>query len=86
MLMIERLLTDALMGRRPGRRRAAPKTKLIAIFPCGAEAEIQKRGQKQFTHFAVTAPNGKRYESSLRDVRHFLDSDFPGVRYERRQA
>lgn len=86
MLTLERLLNDALMGRRTAPRRAAPKTKLIAIFPCGAEGEIQKRGQKKFTHFAVAAPNGKRYESSLRDVRHFLDSDFPGVRYERRQA
>ena len=85
MLTLERLLNDALMGRRTAPRRAAPKTKIVAIFPCGTEAEILKRGEKRFTHFTVTAPNGERYESSLRDVQHFLDSDFPGVRYERRQ-
>lgn len=84
MLTLERLLNDALMGRRTAPRRAAPKTKLVAIFPCGTEVEVKRKASRSHTYFSVTAPSGEAYETSLRDIRSFLDQDFPGTRYERR--
>ena len=83
MLTLQQLLNDALMGRRP-RRRAAPKTKIVAIFPCGGEAAFKKKAVGSHVYFSLTTPSGALYESSVRDIKWLLEKDVPGVRYERR--
>ena len=57
------------------------KTRWIAVFACGHEAEIKRnRYDRSFT---CIAPNGENYETSLGDIKYFLAQDFPGVKFKR---
>lgn len=86
MLMIERMLNEALGLRARPAPRKTPTAKHIAIFPCGTEVEIERRGgrKREHAYFSLTAPNGDRWESSLRDVKLFAEREHPGVRFTRR--
>ncbi len=68
----------------------APKRKMFAIFPDGSEVEIVKTvspisGRRAV--YRIDQPNGKRRENTvLKDLRHFLEMDFPGVTFQSRAA
>jgi hypothetical protein len=81
MMQIERDL-NTLLGFKPRAVRGPRKTKQIAVFPDATEVEIEVRKERSHTAFRVVAPNGKSYETSLRDLKHFLELDFPGISFK----
>lgn len=62
-----------------------PSVKNVAVFPCGTEVEITKKKSRSHQYFSLTAPNGQKYETSLRDVKFFVSQDFPGTVFKKRK-
>jgi hypothetical protein len=70
----------------PTKQKSARKTKIVAIFPCGTESDFIKSGSGKYALYRVTTPNGKVVENSyLRDMKHFIEDDFPGVQFVNRK-
>ena len=65
--------------------RKAPTTKHFAILPDGREIELKRRTHGSQVSFEVHIPGDMPWSTNLRDVKHFLGRDFPGVRFETRR-
>jgi hypothetical protein len=65
--------------------RKAPTAQHFAILPDGREIEIKRRKAGSRAYFEVHIPGDTPWSTSLRDAKHFLARDFPGVRFETRE-
>lgn len=74
----------------PHRKTARPNTtKLFAVFPDGTESEIVSRkspASGSTKDFACKRPDGTTESNGvMRDLRLYLEQDYPGTRFERRK-
>ena len=72
-------MTPGRVGPKPPIRRT------YAIFPDGTEREILKRVSPVSGNgkdYEVTTPDGKQERNNLlRDLKHWLEKDFPGITF-----
>ena len=58
-------------------------TKHIAVFANGEEREIKRVKNGKKISFRVTTPDGNTYETNLRDIKFFLEYDYPDVKFKK---